>query len=128
MLQPGLTARHTMTIATLQILSYPMTSRAPPLKMCRSGKTVVLTLWGDNVAQAAALEGQEGGVVVSCSACRVTDYNGCSLSTLTRSVLTVDPDVPAAAELMQWWRDTGSSSTTLQPVGGEAAAARTPGG
>ncbi len=51
-----------------------------------SGKSVVLTVWGDNVVNSAELEGMENQAVLQCTACRVTDYNGtCTRHTHTHT-------------------------------------------
>jgi hypothetical protein len=57
-----------------------------------SGHSVVLTLWQQN-ATAAVLDGCEGRVL-QVTAVRVGDFNGCSLSSGNRSLLTLDPETP----------------------------------
>jgi len=92
-----------------------------------SSKSVVLTVWGeDKAAAVAALEGKEG-TVVQVTSCRVGDYNGCSLSSLQRSEISVAPDSEEARKLASWWSAQGATAA-ITPVGGDAAAARTPGG
>lgn len=57
------------------------------------------------------------------SACRVTDFNGCSLSTLTKSTVTVDPTGAAADELRAWFAshaDPSSFTPVGQPGSGSA--------
>jgi replication factor A1 len=65
------------------------------------GKTVGLTLWGDLATSHEADEMEsrhlDRCVVLQCTSCRVTEYNGCSLSTLSKSVLTIDPE-PSSAD------------------------------
>ncbi len=46
---------------------------------------------------------------------------GCSLSTLTRSVLTINPQTEQGIELLAFWQAEGAG-LALQPVGGEPAA------
>eukprot|EP00798_Chlamydomonas_sp_ICE-L_P011132 gene11132-18752_t len=86
----------------------------------QSGKSVALTMWGDN-ATSSMLEGAEGSVL-QVTACRVTDFNGCSLSTLGRSVVTFDPDTSASQELKSWYQ--GQSSSSFTAVGQDAPNAR----
>jgi len=88
-----------------------------------SGRSVVLTLWGENATdKSAVLEGREGALL-QATACRVTDYNGCSLSTLTRSDIVIDPDTPAARELKEWYNAAGGRPT-VTPVGQDLPGAR----
>eukprot|EP00878_Enallax_costatus_P039208 GHUV01044768.1.p1 GENE.GHUV01044768.1~~GHUV01044768.1.p1 ORF type:complete len:587 (+),score=180.53 GHUV01044768.1:1086-2846(+) len=79
-----------------------------------SGHSVVLTLWADQ-AQRSDLDGCEGQVMqVTCV--RVGDYNGCSLSAVTRSQVTLNPEGEAADALRQWWESEGRDAT-LTPLG-----------
>lgn len=34
----------------------------------------------------------------------MTDYNGCSLSTLSKSVASINPETPAAQQMMLWYK------------------------
>ena len=100
-----------------------------------SGRTVTLTLWGDAAGGVGAdLEAAVGDAsrdvppVLAATRCRVGDYNGVSLSSLGRSVLTVDPANDAAAtSLAIWWREHGAGAT-LQPAGEGLPGARGAGG
>ena len=47
---------------------------------------------------------------------------GCSLSTLSKSVLTINPGTEQAQALLAWWRLEGTS-LHLQPVGGDSTRA-----
>jgi replication factor A1 len=82
---------------------------------------VVVTLWGPTAEGAgAALEAAAAGgahPVVSISACRVSSYNGVSVSTLSRSLVTLEPEgVPEAAALRAWYDATGHAAAAA-PVG-----------
>jgi hypothetical protein len=55
---------------------------------------------------------------------RVTDYTGCSLSTLTKSVVTIAPACAEAAELRAWYEAAGMSPDRFTPVGQDLAGAR----
>ena len=70
-----------------------------------SGAEVRLTMWGD-VAQAA--QGKFGGMpVVAFKRARVSDYGG---RTLSGSGYEVNPSIPQAQSLMQWWKAQGGGS------------------
>ncbi|GFH18368.1 replication protein A subunit, partial [Haematococcus lacustris] len=49
------------------------------------------------IAESAA-EGQ----VLQCTACRVTDFNGCSLNSSQRSALSLMPESKLARDLADW--------------------------
>ncbi|GFR46347.1 hypothetical protein Agub_g7919 [Astrephomene gubernaculifera] len=83
-----------------------------------SGKSVVVTLWGDNAhSSAPQLEGQEGRAVLQVTQARVTDFNGCSVSSLTKSVVTVNPEAPATKELLLWYSTASMTPDRFSPVG-----------
>lgn len=73
-------------------------------------KSVNVTLWGEMATDfGARLEGMTLPVV-SLGAVRVSDYNGLSLSTVTRSTATADPNVPEARKLKDWYEAEGRSA------------------
>lgn len=77
----------------------------------QSMKSVTITLWGANATDIAQqLEGKTGQVL-QCTCCRVTDFNGISLSTLTRSDVSIDPDNADGRELQRWWAEAGQSAS-----------------
>lgn len=86
-----------------------------------SGVEINLTLWGDK-ARHAPLELQ-GNPVVAARRCRVSDYGGKSVS--AGDALVVQPDLPEAAALRQWWQTQGSTgamaSRSLSSSGGGGA-------
>uniref|UniRef100_A0A383VJ14 Replication protein A subunit n=1 Tax=Tetradesmus obliquus TaxID=3088 RepID=A0A383VJ14_TETOB len=87
--------------------------------------SVVLTLWADQASR-AELDGCEGQLLqVTCV--RVGDYNGCSLSAVTRSQVSVNPESAAADALREWWQAEGSSAA-LTPLGQASAAGGAGGG
>lgn len=55
---------------------------------------------------------------------RVTDFNGCSLSTLAKSVVTINPDGSAATELRAWYAAAGLAADRFTAVGQDLAGAR----
>lgn len=71
-----------------------------------SNCSVTVTLWQDN---ATSLPVDLEGSVVLATCCRVTDFKGLSLSTLTRSTVSVNPEMPEAAELQQWYQGLAGS-------------------
>ncbi|GLC47136.1 hypothetical protein PLESTB_000601900 [Pleodorina starrii] len=83
-----------------------------------SCKSVVVTLWGDNAhALAQQLDGQEGKVVLQVTHARVTDFNGCSVSSLTKSVVSLNPEGPATTQLLAWYSTAGMAPDRFAPVG-----------
>jgi replication factor A1 len=97
-------------------------------------KTVTVTLWGSTAEGVGAeLEAAAAGShkpVVAISACRVSSYNGVSVSTLGRSQILIDPTtetVPEAQVIRTWW-DTEGNSAEMQAVGEGMATALKPGG
>eukprot|EP00898_Chlorokybus_atmophyticus_P003888 jgi/Chlat1/44/ChrspC237719S08584 len=73
-----------------------------------SSRTVQLTLW-NKLAEDAATSVNENDVV-AVRGVRVNDFNGVSLSTVTKSQLTTSPGVPEAEKLRRWWDSEGSHS------------------
>ncbi|KAL6771853.1 RFA3 [Auxenochlorella protothecoides x Auxenochlorella symbiontica] len=88
-------------------------------------KTVTLTLWGPTAeGLGAELESRAAQhPVLSVSACRVSAFNGVSVSTLHRSVLSVDPAGPEADALRAWWAGEGSAAPTTHVGEGLSGAA-----
>jgi len=66
-----------------------------------------LTLWGSNA------ENFEGGSnpVLAVKGCKVSDYNGVSLSALGSSTIQINPDMPEAFALKGWYESEGSTAT-----------------
>ncbi|GAB4813811.1 hypothetical protein N2152v2_000857 [Parachlorella kessleri] len=84
----------------------------------QSLKTVVVTLWG-SAAEVTGLEVEAAAAdspVVAISACRVSSYNGVSVSALTRSAVLLNPELPEAAALRSWYESSGRGQAT-QHVG-----------
>lgn len=79
---------------------------------------VGLTLWGGT---AENFNGEDFPVVAIKGA-RVSDYNGVSLSSLSSSVVQVNPDLPQSHELKGWYESEGSSMSTssLTQAGGRS--------
>lgn len=87
-----------------------------------SKKTVVLTLWG----KFATEEGEkllEMESVLAVKSLRVGDFQGVNLSTTSRSMLTIDPDIPEKDALKSWYESEGSSATLTAAGAGLARGA-----
>ncbi|KAI7845557.1 hypothetical protein COHA_000848 [Chlorella ohadii] len=87
-------------------------------------KTVVVTLWGATAeGPGRELEEQADATpVVAISSCRVSSYNGVSVSSLQRSAVLVNPDLPEATALRQWWESSGCTAATSHVGEGLATA------
>ncbi|CAG8447335.1 5391_t:CDS:10 [Acaulospora morrowiae] len=70
----------------------------------KSGFTVRLTLWGQ---QAENFKMSESPVVIVCKNVKVGDYQGRSLSAYTGTTLLLDPDIPEAKDMRDWYKSTG---------------------
>lgn len=95
---------------------------------------MVLTLWG-NMAEGigAEIEAQAAeNPILAVSHCRVSAFNGVSVSALQRSVVSVNPSnaaAPGAEALRTWWTSEGSlEAASFTAVGEGLTGARTPGG
>ncbi|KAH8554654.1 putative replication factor-A protein 1 [Umbelopsis sp. PMI_123] len=71
-----------------------------------SKKQVKLTLWD---RQAESFD-STSYPVVACKGCRVSDFGGRSLSLLSSGTLKVNPDIPEAKQLRQWYDGEGQSA------------------
>ena len=72
-----------------------------------SGAEITLTMWGDTANQARERFG--GTPVVAFKRARVSDYGG---RTLSGSGFSVNPNIPQAAALSQWWAANGGKSAS----------------
>ncbi|KAI3454811.1 hypothetical protein Pfo_011474 [Paulownia fortunei] len=81
-------------------------------------KTVVVSLWNDlatNVGQ-ELLDMSDKSPVVAIKSLRVGDFQGVSLSALSKSILVVNPDTPEAKKLRSWYESEGKD-TSLAAIG-----------
>ncbi|CAA0840645.1 Replication protein A 70 kDa DNA-binding subunit B [Striga hermonthica] len=81
-------------------------------------KTVVVSLWGDhatNVGQ-ELLDMSDKSPVVAIKALKVGDFQGVSLSAVSKSVVVVNPDTPEAKKLRSWY-DSEGKDTSLASIG-----------
>ena len=91
-----------------------------------SNASIELTLWGSYVqdpgAQLEADLQQGRHPVVAIKAARVGDYQGKTLGTISSTTLLVDPDIPEAGRLRNWYdRMGGANSQTVQLNTGPSA-------
>uniref|UniRef100_A0A1D1XHA3 Replication protein A subunit n=1 Tax=Anthurium amnicola TaxID=1678845 RepID=A0A1D1XHA3_9ARAE len=82
-----------------------------------SGRSVELTLWG-NFCNAEGQKLQEmcdSGVspVLAIKSGRVSDFSGKSVGTISSSQLFIDPDLPEAQRLRQWFDREGKNSAAV---------------
>jgi replication factor A1 len=93
-----------------------------------SGKSVVLTLWGEAAEGAGgAVEAAAGAAaaagspppLLSVSHCRVSDFNGVSISALGRSCVCLNPTGAAPDTLKAWWaaEAPGAGGAGFTPAG-----------
>ncbi|XP_002467989.2 replication protein A 70 kDa DNA-binding subunit B [Sorghum bicolor] len=89
------------------------------------GKTVSISLWDD----LATTTGQElldmvdSSPVIAMKSLKVSDFQGVSLSTIGKSTLAINPDLPEAQNLKSWF-DSKGKDTSLAPIGAEMGATR----
>ncbi|KAK4436969.1 Replication protein A DNA-binding subunit B [Sesamum alatum] len=81
-------------------------------------KTVVVSLWGDlatNIGQ-ELLDMADKSPVVAIKSLRVGDFQGVSLSALSKSIVVVNPDTPEAKKLKSWY-DSEGKDASLAAIG-----------
>ncbi|XP_057952640.1 replication protein A 70 kDa DNA-binding subunit B [Malania oleifera] len=81
-------------------------------------KTVVVSLWNDlatNVGQ-ELLDIADKSPIVAIKSLKVGDFQGVSLSTLSRSTLFVNPEIPESNKLRSWY-DSEGKDTSMASVG-----------
>ncbi|XP_019199875.1 PREDICTED: replication protein A 70 kDa DNA-binding subunit B-like [Ipomoea nil] len=81
-------------------------------------KTVVVSLWNDLATSVGQelLDMADKSPVVAIKSVKVGDFQGVSLSALSKSTVLVNPDVPKAKDLRAWF-DAEGKETTLASVG-----------
>ena len=77
-----------------------------------TGKAVTVTLW----AGRAEAFNYPGHPVVAFKGCKVSDFGGKSLSTLSGSSLSVSPDIPEAAHLKGWYETSGITADQVSSI------------
>lgn len=83
-----------------------------------SKKTVIVSLWNElatNVGQ-ELLDIVDTSPVVAIKCLKVGDFQGVSLSSLTKSTVLINPDIPEAKKLRSWF-DSEGKETSMASVG-----------
>ncbi|XP_042449670.1 replication protein A 70 kDa DNA-binding subunit B-like [Zingiber officinale] len=78
-----------------------------------SNKTVTVSLWNDLATDVGQqlLDMVPTSPVVAIKCLRVGDFQGVSLSTLSRSTVTINPDLPEAKKLKSWYDSEGKGAS-----------------
>ncbi|KAM1789278.1 hypothetical protein ACFX11_039449 [Malus domestica] len=89
-------------------------------------KTVVVSLWGElatGVGQ-ELLDIADQSPVVAIKSLKVGDFQGVSLSTLSRSTILVNPELPEAQKLRSWYDSEGKESSLASIGSGMSPSAK----
>ncbi|TYH24432.1 hypothetical protein ES288_A03G091600v1 [Gossypium darwinii] len=76
-------------------------------------KTVVVSLWNElanNIGQ-ELFENADKSPIVAIKSLKVSDFQGVSLSTLGKSSVMINPDIPEAKKLRSWYDSEGKGSS-----------------
>ncbi|KAA8542553.1 hypothetical protein F0562_023705 [Nyssa sinensis] len=76
-------------------------------------KTVVVSLWNDlatNVGQ-ELLDIADKSPIIAIKSLKVGDFQGVSLSTLSKSIVVVNPDIPESKKLRSWYDSEGKEAS-----------------
>ncbi|KAH7851810.1 hypothetical protein Vadar_016752 [Vaccinium darrowii] len=78
-----------------------------------SKKTVVVTLWNDLATTVGQelLDISDKSPVVAIKSLKVGDFQGVSLSTLSKSIIVVNPDTPESNKLRSWFDSEGKEAS-----------------
>ncbi|KAM3703435.1 hypothetical protein ACJW31_04G095800 [Castanea mollissima] len=76
-------------------------------------KTVVVSLWNDLATSVGQelLDIADKSPIVAIKSLKVGEFQGVSLSTLSRSVVLINPDLPEAKKLRSWYDSEGKESS-----------------
>ncbi|KAI4303759.1 hypothetical protein MLD38_039355 [Melastoma candidum] len=88
-----------------------------------SKRTVTVSLWNDlatNIGK-ELLDNADKSPIVAIKSLRVGDFQGVSLSSISRSTVVIDPDSPEAKKLRSWF-DSEGKGTSMASVGSGLAA------
>ncbi|XP_039779304.1 replication protein A 70 kDa DNA-binding subunit B-like isoform X1 [Panicum virgatum] len=90
-----------------------------------SGKTVSVSLWNDLATTTGEelLDMVDSSPIIAIKSLRVSDFQGLSLSTVGKSTLLVNPDLPEAQNLKSWY-DSEGKGTKMAPIGADMGAVR----
>ncbi|XP_072980506.1 replication protein A 70 kDa DNA-binding subunit B-like [Typha angustifolia] len=87
-----------------------------------SNKTVTISLWNDlatNIGQ-ELLEMVDTAPVVAIKSLKVGEFQGVSLSSLSKSTVLINPDLPESKKLKSWY-DSEGRGTSMASVGSDMA-------
>ncbi|KAJ9677604.1 hypothetical protein PVL29_022537 [Vitis rotundifolia] len=79
----------------------------------KTKKTVVVSLWNDhatNVGQ-ELLDNADKFPIVAIKSLKVGDFQGVSLSTLSKSIVLVNPETPESQKLRSWYDSEGKGAS-----------------
>ncbi|XP_013625590.1 PREDICTED: replication protein A 70 kDa DNA-binding subunit B [Brassica oleracea var. oleracea] len=81
-------------------------------------KTVVVSLWNDLATDLGQelLDMADKYPVIAIKSLKVGDFQGVSLSTISKSDVVVNPDIPEAAKLKSWY-DSEGKETSMSAIG-----------
>ncbi|KVH98484.1 Nucleic acid-binding, OB-fold [Cynara cardunculus var. scolymus] len=107
------------TYSLVQCLYSPFVTYVE-LETCMSfrKKTVVVSLWNvlaTDIGQ-KLLDMADESPIVAIKSLRVSDFQGVSLSTLGKSIVEINPDIPESNKLRSWYCSEGKE-TSMESVG-----------
>ncbi|CAN0892806.1 Replication protein A 70 kDa DNA-binding subunit B [Linum grandiflorum] len=94
-----------------------------------SKKTVVVSLWSELATGTGQelLDIADTNPVVAIKALKVGDFQGVTLSTIGKSMLHINPDLPESKKLRSWYDSEGKDSS-MAPIGTVISASTKSGG
>ncbi|GLT25192.1 hypothetical protein SLA2020_003370 [Shorea laevis] len=90
-------------------------------------RTVVVSLWNDLATGLGQelLELADKSPIVAIKSLKVGDFQGVSLSTIGRSTMQVNPDIPEAKRLRTWYESEGKGTTMASISSGLSPSSKT---
>ncbi|KAK9684486.1 hypothetical protein RND81_10G213300 [Saponaria officinalis] len=94
-----------------------------------SKKTVVVSLWNDHATTLGQelLDMADKSPVVAIKALKVGDFQGVSLSAVSKSVIKVNPDLPESRKLKSWYESEGKEASMASVGAGLSPSSNTGG-
>ncbi|KAK2979653.1 hypothetical protein RJ640_015061 [Escallonia rubra] len=91
-------------------------------------KTVVVSLWNDLATTVGQelLDIADKSPVVAIKSLRVGDFQGVSLSALSKSIVVINPDIPESKKLRSWY-DSEGKETSMASIGSGMSSSTTSG-
>ncbi|KAK6925113.1 OB-fold nucleic acid binding domain, AA-tRNA synthetase-type [Dillenia turbinata] len=85
-----------------------------------TNKTVIVSLWNENATTTGQelLDMADKLPIIAIKSLKVGDFNGVSLSTLSKSVLLINPDIPEAEKLRSWYDSEGKGKSMVSAGAG----------